>query len=150
METAKLIVQIVTTVFYAATLITTVFIAFRQIKNANEIAMKQSRNDFFAEYTKRYHDIILHMPDEVFEGSAKAEGATLKYMQLYFDLCNEEFQLYQKGLIPKDVWFNWVEGMVDTTKRDLYKKSWNIIKGYYNEGFYLFMERDVLKTRNEK
>ena len=150
METANLIVQIVITVFYAATLITTVFIAFRQIKNANEIAMKQSRNDFFAEYTKRYHDIILHMPDEVFEGSAKAEGVTLKYMQLYFDLCNEEFQLYQKGLIPKDVWFNWVEGMVDTTKRDLYKKSWNIIKGYYNEGFYLFMERDVLKTRNEK
>ena len=150
MQTANLIVQIVTTVLYAVTLITTVSIAFRQNKNANEIAMKQSRNDFFAEYTKRYHDIILHMPDEVFEGSAKAKGATLKYMQLYFDLCNEEYQLYKKGLIPEDVWLNWVEGMVDTTKRDLYKKSWNIIKGYYNEGFYLFMEREVLKTRNEK
>lgn len=148
MEKANLIVQIVTALIYAATLIATVFIAFRQIKNANEIAMKQSRNDFFAEYTKRYHDIILHMPDEVFEGSAKAEGATLKYMQLYFDLCSEEYHLHEKGLVPDGVWNNWKEGMEITTHVELYKRSWDRIKGNYNKDFYLFMEREVLKLRN--
>lgn len=133
---------------YAVTLITTIIIAFRQKRKADEIAMKQSRNDFFAEYTKRYHDIILHMPDEVYEGSAKAEGATLKYMQLYFDLCSEEYHLHENGLVPDDVWNNWMEGMEITTNVELYKKPWDLITGNYNKDFYLFMERDVLKLRN--
>lgn len=133
---------------YAVTLITTIVIAFRQKRKADEIAMKQSRNDFFAEYTKRYHDIILHMPDEVYEGSAKAEGATLKYMQHYFDLCSEEYHLHENGLVPDDVWNNWMEGMEITTNVELYKKPWDLIKGNYNKDFYLFMERDVLKLRN--
>lgn len=149
MGEAVLIVQIVTAVIYAATLITTIVIAFRQNKKADEIAMKQSRNDFFAEYTRRYQDIILHMPDEVFEGTAKVDGATLKYMQLYYDLCSEEFHLHENGLVPDDVWDNWKEGMEITTHIELYKKSWDRLKGNYTPDFYHFMERDVLKLRNE-
>lgn len=110
MQIVNLIVQIVAVVFYAATLITTIVISMRQNKNANEIALTQSRNDFYAEYTRRYQDIILAMPDAVFEGTAKAEGATLKYMQLYFDLCSEEYHLHQNGLVPDNVWDNWKEG----------------------------------------
>ncbi len=139
--------QIVAVVFYAATLITTIVISMRQNKNANEIALTQSRNDFYAEYTRRYQDIILAMPDAVFEGTAKAEGATLKYMQLYFDLCSEEYHLHQNGLVPDNVWDNWKEGMEITTHIELYKKAWDRIKGTYNLDFYSFMERDVLKLR---
>lgn len=139
METASLIAQIVLAVLYGIG----IWLAY---VNAN----RQSRNDFFAEYTKRYHDIILAMPDEVFEGTAEPKGKTLKYMQLYFDLCSEEYQLRQKGIIPKDIWDNWVEGMVITANNDLYRKAWNTLKGNYNKGFFLFMEGDVLKMRNEK
>lgn len=149
MEITSLNVQIITAVIYAATLVVTIAISFWQIKNANEIAMKQSRNDFFAEYTRRYQDIILHMPDEVFEGTAKVDGATLKYMQLYYDLCSEEYHLHENGLVPDDVWDNWKEGMEITTHIELYKKSWDRLKGNYNPDFYHFMERDVLKLRNE-
>ena len=145
MEKANLIVQIVTALIYAATLIATIVISVRQNRNANEIAMKQSRNDFFAEYTKRYHDIILHMPDEVFEGTAKAEGATLKYMQLYFDLCSEEYHLHENGMVPDKVWNNWKEGMEITTHLELYKKSWDRLKKNYNPDFKRFLEGDVLK-----
>lgn len=145
MEKAGLIVQIVTALIYAATLIATIVISVRQNRNANEIAMKQSRNDFFAEYTKRYHDIILHMPDEVFEGTAKAEGATLKYMQLYFDLCSEEYHLHENGMVPDKVWNNWKEGMEITTHLELYKKSWDRLKKNYNSDFKRFLEGDVLK-----
>ena len=88
------------------------------------------------------------MPDEVIEGTAKAEGATLKYMQLYFDLCGEEFHLYQNGLVPDDVWNIWKEGMEIITRVDLYKKSWDRLKSDYNDDFYHFMERDVLKLRS--
>lgn len=147
MEIANLIVQIIVAAIYAATLITTIVIAFRQNKKADEIAMKQIRNEFYAEYTRRYQDIILAMPDAVFEGTAKADGATLKYMQLYFDLCSEEYHLHQNGLVPDNVWDNWKEGMEITTHIELYKKAWDKIKGTYNEDFYLFMEREVLKLR---
>ena len=145
MEKANLIVQIIVAAIYAATLITTIVIAFRQHRKADEIAMKQSRNDFFAEYTRRYQDIILAMPDAVFEGTAKADGATLKYIQLYFDLCSEEYHLHENGLVPDDVWDNWKEGMEITTRVELYKKSWYIIKDNYNPDFRCFLERNVLE-----
>lgn len=128
MEIANLIVQIIVAAIYAATLITTIVIAFRQNRKADEIAMKQSRNDFFAEYTRRYQDIILHMPDEVFEGTAKVDGATLKYMQLYYDLCSEEFHLHENGLVPDDVWDNWKEGMEITTHIELYRSRGTDLK----------------------
>ncbi len=143
MDIANLIVQIVSALIYAAAL----FISIKQIRNDNQVAARQSQNDFFAEYTRRYHDIILAMPDAVFEGTAKAEGATLKYMQLYFDLCSEEYHLHENGLVPDDVWNNWKEGMEITTHLELYKKSWDRLKGNYNPDFYSFMERDVLKLR---
>lgn len=139
METASLIAQIVLAFLYGLG----IWLAY---KNTN----RQSRNNFFAEYTKRYHDIILAMPDEVFEGTAEPKGKTLKYMQLYFDLCSEEYHLYEIRLIPKDVWENWVEGMVVTANNDLYRRAWNLLKGNYNKQFFLFMEGDVLKIRNEK
>ena len=147
MNAANLFVQIVSALIYAATLIATIAISMRQNKNANEIALTQSRNDFYAEYTRRYQEIILAMPDEVFEGTAKAEGATLKYMQLYFDLCSEEYHLHQNGLVPDNVWNNWKEGMEISTRVELYKKAWNKLKDSYNQDFYFFMERDVLKLR---
>jgi len=63
MQTASLIVQIVLAVLYGVGLWMAYLTAIRQTKNANDIAMNQSRNEFFAEYTRRYQDIILNMPD---------------------------------------------------------------------------------------
>lgn len=146
MEKAYLIVQIVSALIYAAALI----ISIKQIRNDNKLASQQSQNNFFAEYTRRYHDIVLAMPDEFFESVAKPEGKTLKYIQLYFDLCSEEFQLYKTKMIPDDIWENWVEGMAITAEESVYKLSWEKLKKNYNKDFRIFMEKDVLKSENEK
>lgn len=139
MDIIALIVQIVLAILYGVGL----WIAY-------SVAQRQSKNDFFAEYTRRYENIILAMPEDVFEGTAKVDGTTLKYMQLYFDLCSEEYHLHKKGLIPDDVWDNWKEGMEITTHVELYKESWHRIKDNYNEAFCHFMEKEVLKLGNGK
>ena len=85
------------------------------------------------------------MPDDVFAGTAQVNNTTLKYMRLYFDLCSEEYHLHENGLVPDDVWDNWKEGMEITTRVELYKKSWYIIKDNYNPDFRCFLERNVLE-----
>lgn len=146
MELVSLIIQIISALIYTAAL----FISIKQIRNDNKLAIRQSRNEFFAEYTRRYHDIILSMPDEVYEGVAEPKGKTLKHIQLYFDLCSEEYHLHDAKMIPEEVWDNWVEGMAFTVNNDLYKKAWNSLEDYYNKDFRHFMVREVLKLRNEK
>ena len=87
------------------------------------------------------------MPDEVFEGTAAINGTTLKYLQLYFDLCNEEYYIYHKGLIPDQVWDNWMEGMRITTKLQLYKQGWKGLSGDYNIDFYQFFEHEIINHK---
>lgn len=48
---------------------------------------QQRKLSMFAEYTKRYQDVILSMPDCVLMGSADVKTDVLKHLQLYFDLC---------------------------------------------------------------
>ena len=65
----------------------------KQVKMFNN----QLKLNFFAEYTKRYQNIILNLPEAVnqadFEFSRLSEddrNKTLLYMRIYFDLCSEE------------------------------------------------------------
>jgi len=137
-------IQFIIALISAAAIGVSCWISTREMKNANSVSFQLSRETFFAEYTKRYHDIILAMPDDVFLGTAKAEGATLKYMQLYFDLCSEEYYLHQTGHIPEDVWNKWKDGMIITTKLRLYKTCWSLLGGNYNEDFARFMTHEIL------
>ena len=123
-----------------------ILLAVIDLKSTNKRFIKQNQIAFFAEYTKRYNDIIISMPDNVFNGSATVEQS-IRYLQLYFDLCSEEYHLKKQGFIPEDVWELWKEGMQITTNKRLYKDCWDNIKGIYNQDFYLFFERDILKTR---
>lgn len=54
---------------------------------------QQRKLSMFAEYTKRYLDVILSMPDSVLMGSADVKTDVLKHLQLYFDLCSERILL---------------------------------------------------------
>ena len=84
------------------------------------------------------------MPDDVIRGTATIDSTTLKYMQLYFDLCSEEYHLYKMGQIPDDVWDNWHEGMRLTTNVQLYSDCWRRLGGIYNDAFSDFMEHEIL------
>ena len=64
---------------------------------------KQLQLNFFAEYTKRYQEIILRFPESInqdafdFDTLQKNDrDITLRYMRAYFDLCSEEYFLWKK------------------------------------------------------
>lgn len=114
----------------------------KTIKETQKRAKKQYEFQFFAEYTKRYQDIILHMPDDV------NDPHWLRYVQLYFDLCSEEFYLHEEGLISNRVWQLWVKGMQDILKRESFKNAWkgNFGQYYTDRNFISFMHHNVIKV----
>ena len=99
----------------------------------------------FAEYTRRYQEIMIQMPDSVFNGQAEAsDPGVTKYMLLYFDLCSEEFHLRSQGFIPDDVWNNWVEGMRLTVRDQTYHDAWQRLEYSYNSDFVQFMTQNII------
>lgn len=72
------------------------------------------------------------MPQEVLH-YARRDSETYKkacvkrYMRLYFNLCSEEYYLYKKGLISKEVWELWREGIIENMKQYTYQKSWELL-----------------------
>ena len=141
-------IQLVIAILYGGTIVATLYVSMREIRNVNEKVLMQTKKMFFAEYTKRYQEIIINMPDNVFAGTAPINDTTLKYMRLYYDLCSEEFHLYNEGLVPKDVWDNWVEGMRITTNLQLYRQCWDRLKGQYNEEFWKYFEKNIINLKN--
>lgn len=111
---------------------------------------KQRKLQMFAEYTRRYQDIFLTMPDDIYSGEATIDARTKKYMRLYFDLCSEEYHLWQEKVVPDNVWNLWVEGMQIACNHQIYKKSWDAIKGEYNQDFWLYFERNVINHKKTK
>ena len=75
----------------------------------------QLKLNLFTDYTKRYQEIMLHIPEEVFseEGidyDSEAGRNIILYMRAYFDLCSEEFYL-SKGHINMKIWHEWESGI---------------------------------------
>ena len=105
---------------------------------------RQNQLQMFAEYTRRYQEIILNMPDDIYSGEARVDERTKRYMSLYFDLCSEEYHLWKEGGIPDNVWNIWLEGMQIACKQRIYKNSWDAIKGVYNDEFWRYFEKNVI------
>lgn len=77
------------------------------------------------DFSKRYQDIALAMPDD----------GTLpeKYVKLYFDLCSEEYRLHKKKVVSNDTWELWVDGMKDCVNSNpRYREVWLANKQYYS------------------
>lgn len=108
------------------------------------IANRQNKLQMYAEYTRRYQDIFLKMPDDIIDGTAKEDVITKKYMRLYFDLCSEEYHLWKDKAIDDDVWKLWVEGMQIECTPPLFKQSWDALKDNYGQNFQHFFERNVI------
>lgn len=112
----------------------------KQLQHDSDLQRKQAQESFFSEYTRRYQDIILHMPAE------ESHPEWLKYVQLYFDLCSEEFHLQEMGLIDDKVWRLWVEGMQETMKQKSLRTAWKYPLGqlYTDESFISFMDNTII------
>lgn len=125
------------------------FVAVMAIISTQINEQKQRKFALYAEYTRRYQDLFLCMPDDVYNGSAKIDSRTIKYMRLYFDLCSEEYHLWKQNGISDKTWELWREGMQIATNHDVYRRSWDAIKGEYSQEFWLYFEREVIIHKHQ-
>ncbi|MCR5298364.1 MAG: hypothetical protein K6D57_03600 [Paludibacteraceae bacterium] len=109
------------------------------IWQTKSMAKEQYKFHFFTEYTRRYQDLILQMPDNLNTTSIHCKDVNT-YMRLYFDLCSEEFYLHSKGVIDDKVWGLWTEGIRTSMNNTKYKTAWKLIGTHYDdENFIHFM-----------
>jgi len=130
-------------------LLITTIISIYQIHKTSREAMRLNRISIFAEYTKRYQDIILNMPPDLISIDEKEETETTKYLRLYFDLCSEEYHLYTENLVPEEIWGNWCDGMKGRMKRPIFLSGWQDLQCEYNTGFVEFMNTRIITPQTE-
>jgi len=132
---------------------TGVIIALFTLVWQSHITRQQMKLTFFADYTKRYQKIILHLPSNINDPdfkfgklSTKEREKTLKYMRVYFDLCSEEFYLSQTKKIDKKVWKEWSSGIQYAFSKKAFQDGWKIINmdsQFYGD-FVKWMNAEVL------
>ena len=110
---------------------------------------KQRKLEMYAEYTRRYQDIFMKMPDDIYTGKATIDERTKKYMRFYFDLCSEEYHLWQERFVKDSVWELWMEGMQIETDHEIFHKAWDAIKNEYNPDFRNYFEENVINKKYE-
>jgi hypothetical protein len=137
-------------------LIFTILKFISEIKKQRHTEERQNlilRLSFFAEYTRRYHDIIMQLPDDIYDDNFDFDRAKHTIMCLfhaYFDLCSEEWHLRtNESIIDDNVWNNWVEGMTSAFKKKVFREAWYfIIKAdvnYYDKEFRNFVTEKLIK-----
>jgi len=121
----------------ALLIVTSLGLTYSVISNAHQTKMinRQLRLSFYTDYTKRYQEIILNFPENINDMKfsfdtlePEVRNKTLRYMRAYFDLCSEEYDLFQKGLLEKDTWQNWEDGIKFAFTKTAFIQSWEKIK----------------------
>lgn len=132
-----------------AVAITAVAVAIYTIRREYENVASQLRYSYFADYAKRYSQIMEEMPADVFlPGDTDLIEMTedhYKAMSRYFDLCCEEHFLNTKGRIDPSVWDDWKEGIETNMSKAVFKKAWKEMeKNYTGESFIAFMRGQII------
>lgn len=93
------------------------------------------------EFYRRFADITDKMPVELRLASATGphwatiqdplRGQMLVSMLSYLNLSAEEFALYQKGRLPKDVWQVTIREIEDNFAKPLWQSIWQNVKAGY-------------------
>ncbi|NQZ24521.1 MAG: hypothetical protein HRT53_21050 [Colwellia sp.] len=119
----------------------------------------QHQLTFFADYTRRYQAIILEFPYEInnldFDINAKGiekKNKILKNMQVYFDLCCEEYMLHQTGKIDDVTWNEWLEGINSAFQKKAFQDSWiEVIENnvYFSDEYQTFIG-DMIEGKSTK
>jgi hypothetical protein len=94
----------------------------------------------FAEYTRRYGEIVRELPSEarrpgarfVFDELApKEQDRLLNIARAYLNLCSEEYFLHDRGRIDDETWEIWREGIVDVLRAPWIQTSWAMLEPEY-------------------
>lgn len=113
---------------------------------------KQMQLNFFADYTKRYQDVILGFPETINEPNFKLNklslqkrDKTLRHMRAYFDLCSEEYFLWRNGNLGDDVWKEWEIGIRFALSKPAFQQGWKTLRKdtIYQGEFAKFVESAI-------
>ncbi|CAK1776672.1 DUF4760 domain-containing protein [Vibrio crassostreae] len=95
---------------------------------------KQQKLVVFMDYTKRYQEICINLPDNINEADfsfddldSDEKKKTLRYMRAYFDLCSEEYHLYLQSHIDKSTWCEWQSGIRHSFSKRSFQDAWVIL-----------------------
>ena len=127
------------------TLVSILF-ALRQLRSVSQQLTIQN----FSDYTKRYQEIILSLPENVNDDQFQIEDLhepdrekLMRSMRAYYDMSFEEYWLNQTGLIWKPIWTIWSGGMKTACSRPAFRQAWQIIgnDSDYGVEFHQFIDK---------
>ena len=102
---------------------------FQQLR----LMRKQITLHNFADYTKRYQEIIRTFPEQI-NGSDfvlhdhPEYRSIMRAMRAYFDLSYEEYVLAREKLVPGSVWTIWQAGIRVALSKAAFRQAWVIVR----------------------
>ena len=144
------LVQTLALVIAFIALIVSFFSSRKQLQLLNE----QLQLQFFADYTKRYQEILLNLPEQLYlpgssldQLSDSDKSRALRYLRAYFDLCSEELYWWKKGKVDTATWENWKEGIESALCKKPFREAWQLIAfdTFYYADFCNWMNATVEK-----
>lgn len=99
---------------------------------------RQMTTQVFLQYTKRYEDIMESFPKEARKARLDLTGdpppasekLTISILR-YLNLCSEEYYLYKRGYLNKEIWNIWEEELQRTLKSRLLIREWRDLKSEF-------------------
>ncbi len=84
----------------------------------------------FLEYTSRYDQIMQSYQGRITDLNLDSEPLPEENQELkqcilrYLNLCSEEFYLWKRGYLNKDIWLIWQGEINRALRSKLYKRAW--------------------------
>jgi hypothetical protein len=128
------------------------------------VALKGVRDQMwlqtFAEYTRRYNEIVRELPAQARRPSSDFSLVTLDQQERdrvlnaarsYLNLCSEEFYLHTRGRIDNETWSIWRQGMIETLRLPWIQQTWSDLQDEYRyfDDFCTFI-RDCINATAEQ
>lgn len=136
-------ISFLVTIFSSPLIAMSVIAAFGQIKNQTKIAKYQISLQALLAFSSEYQKISTYRNElrERFENGDKSinERSVLKYFNMYWVHCLNQWNFFEKGLIPRDTFISWavfaVELMSDRVIFQYYDSS-GMSKDYRSGSFF--------------
>jgi hypothetical protein len=111
---------------------------------------KQLTVQIYSDYTKRYQEIIVRLPEDINEmdfdlASRPDYDAVMRGLRTYFDLCFEEWDLHERKLISKGIWGIWSGGIGTALSKPAFIQAWSVVdrSSDYGGEFEAFIARSI-------
>jgi hypothetical protein len=119
-----------------------------QIEEQTRISNEQALVGYLSEYTKRYQEIVINLPEEINEPTFDMANhpdrkATMRFMRAYIDLCYEEWFLHNGNYLGEELWGIWSDGIATAMSKTAFRDAWDVIKAdsKYDHAFTSFLSQ---------